>query len=400
MTYPISFPVIEVTQPIGDFYIASIPVHILLDTCYSDRLRAIKKPDGSYELEGNQRAQNPTRLKQIADYINTSEMAFPNSIILSANFRPGTEELERDESIRWKVEFEDSGDVSNRVGRIVIPTDTRLVSIIDGQHRLFAFDRANPERLNTPLICSIFLDLPKPFQAYLFATINSTQRPVNRSQTYELFGYNIEDEPADAWGPEKLAVFLARKLNADPDSPLHNRIMIAAENDIVLSRSLAKNTGFWMISMATIVDGIANLFSSNTSRDAIKLSKTSFFSSKSRGLLKDITDKSPLRREYLDTNDKLIYEIVNAFFVAANIKLFSNAGPDSFIIKTVGIQALFDILKKLSVKAIEARDVSVSFFENYLDKVSDMDFSSEVFRNASGSGRTQIRKSLESKLGI
>lgn len=400
MSYPVSFPIIEVTQPIGVFYIASIPVHILLDTCYSDRLRAIKKSDGSYSLEGNQRSKNPARLNQIAEYINTSEMAFPNSIILSANFRLGTEELVRDENIRWEVEFENSRDITNRVGKITIPTDAKLVSIIDGQHRLFAFDKADPQRLNTHLICSIFLDLPKPFQAYLFATINSTQRPVNRSQTYELFGYNIDDEPSNAWGPEKLAVFLARKLNADSGSILHNRIMIAAENDIVLSRSLAKNVGFWMVSMATVVDGIAGLISSNTTRDAMRLSKAGFFTAKSRLMLKEIPDKSPLRNEYLETNDKLIYEIVNSFFAAADSKLFSNAAQDSFITKTIGIQALFAILKKLSIKAIEAQDISTNFFEDYLNNVSELDFSAEAFRNASGSGSTQIRKSLEQTLGI
>ena len=44
------------------------------------------------------------------------------------------------------------------------------------------------------LLCAIFVDLPKPFQAQLFATINSTQKPVNKSLTYEMFGYNVDDE--------------------------------------------------------------------------------------------------------------------------------------------------------------------------------------------------------------
>ena len=398
MNYPISFPVIEVSQPIGNFYITSIPARVLLDTCYSDRLRAKKNADGSYDLVGNQRAQNPIRLKQIADYINSTEMAFPNSIILSANFRPETEELERDESVRWKVEFEDSNNLENRVGRIIIPSEAKLVSIIDGQHRLFAFNKAQPEKLDTSLICSIFLDLPKPFQAYLFATINSTQRPVNRSQTYELFGYNIEDEPADSWGPEKLAVFIARKLNADPDSKLIKRIIIAAENDIVLSRTQAKSSGFWMISMATVVDGIAGLISTNTVRDATRLSNVSFFESKSRELLKNIADKSPLRMEYLNNNDKLIYEIVLSFFSAVDLKLFSKALPGSFITKTIGIQALFDILKTLAAMAVNEGDISVAFFEKCLTFACDVDFSSDLFRNASGSGRSQIRKSLEESI--
>jgi hypothetical protein len=44
------------------------------------------------------------------------------------------------------------------------------------------------------LVCSVYFDLPRPFQAQLFATINSTQKRVDRSLTYELFGYNIVEE--------------------------------------------------------------------------------------------------------------------------------------------------------------------------------------------------------------
>ena len=122
--------------------------------------------------------------------------------------------------------------------------------------------------LDFPLVCSVFFDLPKPYQAFLFAIINSNQKSVDKSQTYELFGYDIQDEPPEAWTPEKLSVFLCRKLNIEKDSPLNNRIIISAENDIVLGISAARKEGRWMISTATVVDGILRLISGNPKEDA------------------------------------------------------------------------------------------------------------------------------------
>lgn len=93
--------------------------------------------------------------------------------------------------------------------RLTIPTNETLAAVIDGQHRLFAFAKADADkRLDIQLICAVFLDLPKPLQAQLFATINSTQKAVDRSLTFELFGYNVSDETEAYWTPDKLAVFL------------------------------------------------------------------------------------------------------------------------------------------------------------------------------------------------
>jgi hypothetical protein len=40
------------------------------------------------------------------------------------------------------------------------------------------------------------------------------------------------------------------------------------------------------------------------------------------------------------------------------------SAPGSYILKTVGVQALFDILRKLAPSALEAKDLRVAFFEN------------------------------------
>ncbi len=393
----LKLPALRLKQPAGVFYATSIPAARLLDLCFTDRIRAIPSDDG-YELKGSQRVLVDRRLREIARYLDTREAAFPNSIILAANYRSDNGAIEEDETLRWRIEtVKDDGCVS-----LVIPTDTPLAAIIDGQHRLFGFTKAKNSRLAMPILCTVFLDLPMPFQAYLFATINSTQKPVDRSQTYELFGYNVENEPEDEWSPDKLAVFLARKLNTDPESPFCNRILVSAENDIVMSRAEAHAAGRWMVSMATVVGGIARLISTSPKEDADFL-RTSSGIDRKKLAMKGPKDRSPLRKLYLETRDKLLYVAVVNFFSSA----FSLTEPDeqegereSFLTKTVGVQALFDVMRELAASALKEKNFSQIWFSEKLQPLSDIDFSYDGFQQASGQGRSIIRRVILCALGV
>ncbi|MCO6185217.1 DNA phosphorothioation-associated DGQHR protein 1 [Rhizobium sp. L1K21] len=391
----IKVPAIRVEQPLGEFYAAAIPARKLLEVCYTDRLRAITEGD-SYRLEGSQRLINEPRLKVIGRYIETREAAFPNSVILAANYSASTGLSVQDDAIRWRIE---SHTTDGGCLELVIPSKERLAPIIDGQHRLFGFAYASDARLDTPVLCSIFLDLPRPYQAYLFATINSTQKPVDRSQTYELFGYNIEEEQPELWSPEKLAVFLTRKLNTDIESPLYQRVLVAAENDFAISRAEAKAENRWMISTATVVDGITRLISTSPKKDADTLRTGR---EKTRLKLADERsgDKAPLRELYINTRDKVLLGAVSNFFLA----VLDVCGPElpagSYLTKTVGVQALFDTLRKLAPAALEAKDFSRDWFAEKLRPLGEIDFTNEAFQQASGQGRTQIRRVIFHKINL
>lgn len=398
---PFETHALRVVQELGTYYVAVLPARILLDTAYSDRLRAIPSKTGvGYVLEGTQRGLDPERLQAIATYICRSDSAFPNSIILAPNFRESDGTIEEDESKKWRIS---KNDTQKDLFRLQIPSLEKVAAVIDGQHRLFAFALAAdtiPERLDTKLICSIFLDLPKPFQAQLFATINSTQKPVNKSLTYELFGYNISEENANHWSPDKLAVFLTRKLNTEDGSPLKKRVVIAPENQLdAPTQSNDSSEPSWKVSMATIVEGILKLISSNPKKDTAELLTPH---PKLRKILikSERKDKSPMRQQYLEGNDQLIFLVVRNFFNAVDKMLWKKASADSFITKTVGIQACMDVLKKLCADSVAAKDVSVGYFEKRLDGVQKVDFGKDTFRNASGSGRTQIRRMIELKIGL
>lgn len=403
--FPLRVPALRVRQPMGEYFVVVLPADVLLQVAYSDRLSASISADGqSYELEGTQRLLQPKRLNAIADYINRSDAAFPNTIIVAANFRRDNgliegedaddEFLQDSEAKRWSI---DGGE--NEVCWLNIPTGEKLAAVIDGQHRLFAFAEAREMRYEMPLICSVFLDLPKPYQAQLFATINSTQKPVDKSLTYELFGYNVEEEAEDHWSPDKLAVYLTRRLHVDEESasPLRGRISIAPLKDSALDELQEKAN--WRVSTAVVVEGIMRLITTNPKKDA-----TDLLDGKRKprlALLNMRKDKSPLRDVYLNTQDKVLYTIVLNYLRACDLVFWSGASKDSFIIKTVGVQALFDILRKhLARLAYEDKDISVERFRSALAVASGLNFAEDTYRSPSGAGRTIIRKAIERKMGV
>ncbi len=396
--FPIRTPVLKVVQPLGEFFVAVLPARLLLHVTYSDPLRIIGFSEGGqYELRGHQRRLVQDRLKSIGRFIDTVEAAFPNSIILAANYRENGE-LEEDEQRRWKVELSAS---SEETATLIIPSDAKLAAIVDGQHRLYGFKEASrPDRLEMPLLCAVYLDLPNPIQAYLFATINYNQKPVDKSQSYELYGYNLEEEPPEAWSPEKTAVFLCRKLHTDSSSAFYEHIIVAAQADAAIDAAAIAQKKEWAVSTATVVEGLLRLFSSNPKRDRDLMHRKELGRGRERKLLATETaqDKTPLRQYYLQCNDLLIFTVAKNYFNAVSETLWRSNGQ-SYIRKTVGIQALFDILRQICREALEAKDVSKEFFLGKIRSCQKVNFTDNFFQ-ASGTGRQRIRVALELCIGL
>ncbi|MCP9468740.1 MAG: DNA phosphorothioation-associated DGQHR protein 1 [Nitrospira sp.] len=396
--FPVRTPVLKVVQPLGEYFAAVLPAELLLQVTYSDPLRILGfSESGDYELKGHQRKLVKERLRTIGRFIDTVEAAFPNSIILAANYNESGELVE-DEAIRWSVEFNQENEA---VGTLIIPSAAQLAAIVDGQHRLYGFKEVSlDERRAMPLLTAIYLDLPNPFQAYLFATINYNQKPVDKSQTYELYGFNLEEEPPEAWSPEKTAVFLCRKLNTDPTSPIKDHIIVAAQSDAAVEIAAKAQKKSWAVSTATVVEGLLRLFSSNPKRDRDLMHRKEAGKGRERKLLamEAAQDRTPLRQCYLESNDLLIFTLTKNYFRAVNEILWKTDNR-SYIRKTVGVQALFDILRLICPDAIAAKDVSEQFFARKLAPCGSINFADDFFQ-ASGTGRQRIRNTLELKLGL
>lgn len=382
---------LKVVQPLGSFYIISISADKLIEICFSEPLKYV---DNSGKVQGSQRVKDTKRLKEIATYIESVEMAFPNSIIVSANYNENGV-IVTSEHERWKV-IEESAD---GLCKIIVPKKQKLAAIIDGQHRLSAFEFVKDKtRLSEiQLVCSVYFDLPNSYQAFLFATINSNQKKVDRSLALEQFGYNVDDESEKAWTPEKLAVFLSRKLNTDKDkSPLYKHIKVAPLN---INKLFAEPfTNEWVISTATIVDGITGLISSNPKRDRILMQHKSFLGGRSREMVSEIKDASPLRHLFLSYKDQTIYDVVISYFKAVEELFWHNVAENSYIYKTVGVQALFDVLKSILRKNQNENPLNIDF-RTYLFNARNIDFSDKFFQS-SGIGRGRIRNSINVMIGL
>lgn len=384
----LQIPAIKVTQPLGTFFVFSITARKLLEVSFSEPLKYV---DSNGNLTGGQRLADDKRLKEIAKYIESTEMAFPNTIILAANF---TESgiITANEEERWRIE--PSGEFYN----LVIPTSRKLAAIIDGQHRLKAFNLISDKNLldEIELVCSVYFDITNSYQAYLFATINSNQKKVDRSLALDHFGYNVDDEPSDSWTPEKFSVFLSRKFNIDTKSPFYNHIKVAPLNREILF----DHSSEWVISTATIVDGILGLISSNPKRDRVIMQKSKVFFGRHRNMLKDIKDFSPLREYYLGNRDQDIYDIIFTFFNSVKLHFWESYSKNSYIFKTVGVQALFEILKIILLKN---NNLSISNLKVEFDRVltasTYINFSDKFFQS-SGIGRNRLKNIIGIASGL
>ena len=373
---------IKVKQPLGEFYIAKIKAGDLLRISTS----SVARYDKDGKLKGNQRPLDPKRLKAIANFIMSDEMSFPTSILIAANIDRDGGIVEKHDD-RWTVEKTNTTDVFN----LVIPDKVSSL-IIDGQNRLNAFNYADSSCKEIELVCSIFLDLPNPYQAYLFATINGNQKRVDKSLALELFGYDVENEPQNTWSPEKLAVYLTRKFNFSKKSPLYQKIKLAplySEIDEIVNREQ------WLLSTAAMVEGIMSLISSNPQkdRDMLAMKRNSIWGDKTRQILSN-NNRPVLRYLYISSKDDELYSILEKYFWSVKTILWDNATENSVILKTIGISVLFDILKNI----IEKYDIQDSY-DLYINKIRDINYSSNYFA-LSGGGKTKLKRILKYRLGF
>ena len=367
---------VRVEQPLAPFVLAMIPSSVLLETCYS--IPASMEDDSSLlSIVGAQRGMKRQRLREIARYLETEDAAIPNTIILGANYTP--EGLPAEASKRWTLEPTALADVFE----LRIPAGEKMASIIDGQHRLLAFEQTDGTEM--PLACSVYLDLPIAYHAFVFATINFNQQKVDRSLAYQLFGASLDAEPRAAWSPEKVAVFLARKLNADEHSPFYSMLRLGLDDS---SREPGRT-----ISLATVVDGILSMVTSNPRKDRDLLARRQLKDRQRSVLEAGDTSRTPLRPQYRDENDLAIFQVCRNFFAAASSVFWRDQQERSYIGKTVGVQALFDVLRVLLGEGrVEVALARPELFA-YLMRPVKVDFA-DTFFQASGTGRTRIRNVL------
>lgn len=113
------------------------------------------------------------------------------------------------------------------------PSGTPPIEVIDGQHRLWAFEAdEDMEDFYLPVVA--FVDLPRSYQAYLFWTINIKPKKINTSLAFDLYpmlrsqDWLMKGEGIRVYR-ESRSQELAEAMWATPSSPWFDRInMIGA----------------------------------------------------------------------------------------------------------------------------------------------------------------------------
>ena len=85
----ISFPVIKLSQPIGDFYIGAIAARDLVEIAYFD-IRQLNLKGNIDTYLGIQRRLNESRIREISQYVNTIDATFPTAVILAVEEKCAT----------------------------------------------------------------------------------------------------------------------------------------------------------------------------------------------------------------------------------------------------------------------------------------------------------------------
>lgn len=158
------------------------------------------------------------------------------------------------------------------------------LEVIDGQHRLWAFEDFDPGKsFQLPVVA--FHGLDRSWQAYLFWSVNITPKKINRSLAFDLYPLLRQEEWLNKFAGHSIyretrCQELVEGLWSHPESPWHERINMLGETSQQLGASIPMVTqAAWIRSlMASFVkewaeegERIGGLFGASRSSDELAL---------------------------------------------------------------------------------------------------------------------------------
>jgi len=371
MEYIVDIPFIEVNQPIGRFYVASMKCKDILEIARFD-IRRIER-DETNDIDnyfGIQRKPSPNRLKEISEYVKFVDATFPNNIVIAIK------------SLQSEVSDEKIRNIKVENGKLSIRRNEMIAQIIDGQHRLLGLQKAiddNPlfsdnlkEDFELPV--TIYVDMDIENQSMVFATINKAQTKVNKSLVYDLY------DLANTRSPYRTAHNIVRVLNENNKSPLKNKIKMLGVADDNLNETIAQ---------ATIVECIVKYISKNPLKDRDDL--------KRKVRLEIGNDKKLFFRNwFVQEKDLLIARTLLNYFLSIQDKWETAWNSNSILVKSTGIIAFMNLLSDLiKDKQFTEEEFSKELFDKIFSNVqiNDADFNNDNYPSG-GIGQSKLRKEL------
>ena len=381
----VRLPVIRVCQPIGEFYIGSMPSRELFEIAYFD-IRHIVHEDGLDNYLGIQRQIVPRRVKEIKAYARGMDATFPTAVILAVpeqcvELAPEPEGQDKFflMTLRNIPDADDPEDVI---------LYRQIARVIDGQHRIAGLeDYSGPQfELNV----SIFVGADISNQASIFSTVNLAQTKVNRSLVYDLFALS------KTHSPERTCHKITVALDQTEGSPFFKKIKrLGTATEGRFGETL---------SQATVVNGILQYIS----KDRLQLLQDRDIGRRG-GKWPRVDPQTArqliLRPFFVDGRDTDIANLIWNYFAAVSERwsLAWNSGGTGLILnKTNGYNALMRFFRPAYLNFADPNQmVTKEKFRELFDRVSlkDGDFDRTRFLPGS-SGATELYRILMRESGL
>ncbi|WP_236580512.1 DGQHR domain-containing protein [Rubrivivax sp. A210] len=376
--YSLELDCIKVSQPIGDFFIASIPWQQLREITFADVRRLEKEARDVETYLGIQRPLNTKRVAEIGEYVNTADACFPTSVILAVDAHCAR----FDEAGRRIVlsNYYDSATPDLNRSRV------QIAKVLDGQHRiegLGALKRGSTFDINV----SIFIDMDIENQAYVFSTVNLAQTKVSKSLVYDLYEY------ARSRSPQKTCHNVAVALDSLKNSPLQGKIKrLGTATEGRFGETLTQ---------ATVVENLIGYITASAVKDRDEYLR----GHKPRKASATELVSTPFRNMFLEERDLDIADVLLYYFSAVRQRwpeAWASSTRGWMLNRTNGFRALMRYLKPAyrSLAApgdIPSQEAWYSLFKKVT--LNDDEFTVDNFEPGTG-GETKLYRRLVEESGI
>lgn len=334
----LEFDCIQVRQPIGDFFLTSLPASLV-----ARRVSIAPRTMSSAEAEEVQREASDKRIREIANYVRDPDATFPTAVIVCCRSDNTTIENGR---VKFARGHEDD-------------QDSFIGELLDGQHRIKGLRLAAEEgvdigRFDLPAV--VMMDLQPAQKAYVFSIINSKQTPVSKSLIYDLFGLS------KVRSPYLTCHEIARAMNTQEGGPFARGLKMLGK----------KQAETELLTQGSFVRNLLSLITSRPDEDALAL--------KSGELVRE-SDK-PFNAFFLNNKDELILQAMTNYFSAVrdvfpeqwNYRSYINEDgkprdpPTPILRKTVGYEALMRALTLVWPEVKERGSVSYEVFRPIVER--------------------------------
>ena len=374
---PHSFEIsaIRLKQPIGDFFIASIPHDRLFEISYFDVRRMLKERDVETYL-GIQRPLNKARAYELQQYVKTVDACFPTGIVIAVDGRCASFDEKSGKLTLTNYTGADGEQVLYR----------QIAKVLDGQHRIAGLEGL-PKDSAFDLNVSIFVDIDLEDQAYIFSVVNITQTKVSKSLAYDLY------ELANTRSPQKTAHNVAVGLDRVEGSPLQGRIKRLG--------SATPGRQNELLTQATVVESILPLITRNSISDRDTLKRFGAIPVPSADDLK----RMPLRGLFAHEKDVEIFELIRNYMGAVSsrwVHAWGETGKGAVLSKTNGYRAFMKIFPAIYLHLARPGVMVAEFkFLELLNRVKITDDEFDVSNFPPGSsGESALANRVLDQLGL